>query len=47
MTRVDAAFADLLAREHAILDGLAPAERDTLSGLLRKLLIPFDGPEQP
>ncbi|WP_395104424.1 MarR family winged helix-turn-helix transcriptional regulator [Actinomadura sp. SCN-SB] len=47
MTRVDAAFADLLAREHLILDGLTAAERETLSGLLRKLLIPFDTPERP
>ncbi|TNY37237.1 MarR family winged helix-turn-helix transcriptional regulator [Thermomonospora catenispora] len=41
-TRVDAAFADLLAREHDILAGLSPAERDTLAGLLRTLLAPFD-----
>ncbi|GLZ04882.1 MarR family transcriptional regulator [Actinomadura sp. NBRC 104412] len=47
MTRVDAAFADLLAREHLILDGLTTAERETLSGLLRKLLIPFDTPRRP
>lgn len=40
--RVDAAFADLLAREHDILAGLSPAERDTLAGLLRTLLAPFD-----
>ncbi|GAA3945312.1 MarR family transcriptional regulator TamR [Actinomadura viridis] len=47
MTRVDAAFADLLDREHAILDSLAPAERETLAGLLRTLLIPFDSPDHP
>jgi DNA-binding MarR family transcriptional regulator len=40
--RVDAAFADLLAREHAILEALSPAERDALADLLRTLLIPFD-----
>jgi DNA-binding MarR family transcriptional regulator len=47
MTRVDAAFADLLAREHAILEALAPADRDTLAGLLRNLLLQFDSPEPP
>ncbi|MBA9003534.1 MULTISPECIES: MarR family winged helix-turn-helix transcriptional regulator [Thermomonospora] len=41
-TRVDAAFADLLAREHDILAGLSPAERETLAALLRTLLAPFD-----
>ncbi|RAY12221.1 MarR family transcriptional regulator [Actinomadura craniellae] len=40
--KVDGAFADLLAREHALLAGLSPADRATLSGLLRTLLIPFD-----
>lgn len=40
--RVDAAFADLLDREHAILDGLSPAQRDDLAALLRTLLVPFD-----
>ncbi|MFC5744012.1 MarR family winged helix-turn-helix transcriptional regulator [Actinomadura rugatobispora] len=47
MTRVDAAFADLLDREHAILDSLAPGDRETLSGLLRTLLIPFDSADGP
>ncbi|WP_019629253.1 MarR family winged helix-turn-helix transcriptional regulator [Actinomadura atramentaria] len=42
LTRVDAAFADLLHREHAILDALTGDERETLAGLLRTLLIPFD-----
>lgn len=42
LTRVDAAFADLLDREQAILEGLSPGERDTLASLLRTLLIPFD-----
>lgn len=41
-TRVDAAFADLLDREHDILHGLSPADQRTLAGLLRGLLIPFD-----
>jgi hypothetical protein len=40
--RVDAAFTDLLDREHAILEALRPSERDALAGLLRTLLIPFD-----
>src|SRR5690606_17267831 len=40
--RVDAAFADLLEREQAILDVLGPAQRDALADLLRTLLIPFD-----
>lgn len=41
-TLVDTAFADLLAREHAILAGLSPADRTRLAGLLRTLLAPFD-----
>ncbi|MFG2085685.1 MULTISPECIES: MarR family winged helix-turn-helix transcriptional regulator [unclassified Spirillospora] len=41
-TRVDAAFADLLGRELAILESLSPDQRDVLAGLLRTLLIPFD-----
>ncbi|TDC73883.1 MarR family transcriptional regulator [Actinomadura sp. 7K507] len=41
-TRVDAAFADLLEREQAILDSLSSDQRDVLAGLLRTLLIPFD-----
>ncbi|RFU40789.1 MarR family transcriptional regulator [Actinomadura logoneensis] len=41
-TRVDAAFAALLEREHAFLDALGPADRETLGGLLRTLLVPFD-----
>lgn len=42
LTRVDAAFADLLAREETILAGLTPAQHDALAGLLRTLLVPFD-----
>ena len=41
-TRVDAAFADLLEREQAILEGLDAAQREVLADLLRILLIPFD-----
>lgn len=41
-TRVDAAFADLLDREHGILQALSPQDRESLAGLLRGLLIPFD-----
>jgi DNA-binding MarR family transcriptional regulator len=39
---VDAALADLLAREHELLGGLSPAQRTELAGLLRTLLSPFD-----
>ncbi|MFC0036763.1 MarR family winged helix-turn-helix transcriptional regulator [Actinomadura rayongensis] len=42
LTRVDAAFADLLHREHAILDVMSGTDRETLAGLLRTLLVPFD-----
>ncbi|MFD0685168.1 MarR family winged helix-turn-helix transcriptional regulator [Actinomadura fibrosa] len=42
LTRVDAAFADLLDREQAILEGLSPGQRDALADLLRTLLVPFD-----
>jgi DNA-binding MarR family transcriptional regulator len=41
-TRVDAAFTDLLNREHELLSGLSATERDNLTVLLRSLLIPFD-----
>ncbi|GAA0940552.1 MarR family winged helix-turn-helix transcriptional regulator [Nonomuraea longicatena] len=40
--RVDAAFADLLRREHDLLVGLGGAEQAVLAGLLRTLLTPFD-----
>ncbi|GAA5072202.1 DNA-binding MarR family transcriptional regulator [Thermocatellispora tengchongensis] len=43
-TRVDAAFADLLRREHDLLAGLPPESRQTLASLLRTLLTPFDSP---
>lgn len=47
LTLVDAAFADLLDREHAILDALSRDERDVLANLLRTLLIPFDSESRP
>jgi DNA-binding MarR family transcriptional regulator len=40
--RVDAALADLLGSEEALLAGLGPGERQVLAGLLRVLLAPFD-----
>ncbi|MBF8191727.1 MarR family transcriptional regulator [Nonomuraea sp. K274] len=42
LSRVDAAFSDLLRREHELLSGLAPDQRVALSSLLRSLLAPFD-----
>ena len=42
MHRVDAAFADLLRRERELLAGLGQQEQQTLAGLLRTLLVPFD-----
>jgi DNA-binding MarR family transcriptional regulator len=41
-TVVDAAMADLLARERILLNQLPPAERDHLAELLRLLLAPFE-----
>jgi DNA-binding MarR family transcriptional regulator len=40
--RVDAALADLLGREEALLTGLDRGEREELASLLRTLLAPFD-----
>jgi DNA-binding MarR family transcriptional regulator len=40
--RADAALADLLGREQALLAGLGKAERAQLASLLRTLLVPFD-----
>ncbi len=40
--QVDAALADLLDREEALLAGLDRGERQLLAGLLRTLLAPFD-----
>ena len=39
---VDAAFTDLLDREHALLAGLPDDQRQLLADLLRTLLAPFD-----
>ena len=41
-TRVDAALADLLARERDLLATLSAKERETLSALLRRLVAPFE-----
>jgi DNA-binding MarR family transcriptional regulator len=40
--RVDAALADLLHRERDLLAGLARADQEELSGLLRRLVAPFE-----
>ncbi|HET6967357.1 MAG TPA: MarR family transcriptional regulator [Ornithinibacter sp.] len=42
MAVVDAALADLLAHEHELLADLGADEREDLSGLLRRLLRPFE-----
>ena len=42
MAVVDAALSDLLAHEHRLLAELTGGERDELSGLLRRLLHPFE-----
>jgi DNA-binding MarR family transcriptional regulator len=42
VARVDAALADLLRRERALLAGLDPGERRRLADLMRVLLAPFD-----
>lgn len=42
-TRADAAMMGLLERERELLVGLDADERATLAGLLRRLLLPFDG----
>jgi len=39
---VDAAFTDLLEREHVLLARLGPEQRQGLADLLRTLLVPFD-----
>jgi len=39
---VDAALADLLDRERALLRGLSRADQRALSTLLRRLVAPFD-----
>jgi DNA-binding MarR family transcriptional regulator len=40
--RVDAALADLVERENGILGSLEDSEREVLSGLLRRVVAPFD-----
>lgn len=40
--RVDAALADLLDRERQLLKALSRADQDALSGLLRRLVVPFE-----
>ena len=42
--RVDAAMADLIAREEKLLAGLSPTARTRLASTLRTLLLPFDAP---
>jgi DNA-binding MarR family transcriptional regulator len=42
--KVDAAFADLLDRERALLAGLDQRQAATLAGLLRALTLPFEAP---
>ena len=41
--RVDAALADLLARERDLLASLTARQQEALSGLLRGLVAPFEG----
>jgi DNA-binding MarR family transcriptional regulator len=45
LARVDAALADLLGRERALLAGLDSGERTHLADLMRILLAPFDAAE--
>ncbi len=40
--RVDSALSDLVERERAILGAIDERERKTLSGLLRRIVAPFD-----
>ena len=42
LSRVDDAFAALLAREHALLEGVDPTKRAELASLLLHLVAPFD-----
>jgi DNA-binding MarR family transcriptional regulator len=42
-TTVDGALEGLLARERALLAGLDAAQQRTLAGLLRTLVVPFEG----
>lgn len=40
--RVDAALADLLDRERQLLKALSRADQEALSGMLRRLVVPFE-----
>src|SRR3954467_7750827 len=42
-TTVDGALEGLLDREQALLTGLDPTQQRTLAGLLRTLVLPFEG----
>jgi DNA-binding MarR family transcriptional regulator len=42
-TRVDRAMADLVARERELLAGLGEKDRHRLAGLLREVLLRFEG----
>jgi DNA-binding MarR family transcriptional regulator len=44
---VDAAFTDLLDREHALLSRLGPQQHQLLADLLRTMLVPFDEGAHP
>jgi DNA-binding MarR family transcriptional regulator len=44
---VDAAMADLLDRERALLADLSDTDRDALAGMLRRLLGPFETTHDP
>jgi DNA-binding MarR family transcriptional regulator len=46
-THVDAAFDDLLGREHELLASLSHSDQSSLAGLLRSLLVPFDADPVP
>jgi hypothetical protein len=39
---VDAALADLLSREQELLSALSQPDQESLSGLLRRLVAPFE-----
>ncbi|MGI5273454.1 MarR family winged helix-turn-helix transcriptional regulator [Nonomuraea sp. CA-218870] len=42
LARVDAAFTDLIRREHTLLSSLDADQQRALAGLLRTMLAPFD-----
>lgn len=47
LATLEAALADHLENEHALIEALEPHEREELAGLLRKLLLAFDDTSQP